>query len=302
MNTAVPSLTLIAAPFTAYAADGSLNLDAVQAQAGKLRERGVDGAFVAGSTGEFASLTTAERIALAEEWRKHAGSLRLIVHVGSASLAEARELAAHAESIGADGIAAVPPFYFRPANLDRLTEAMAEIAAAATSLPFFYYHIPDMTRVALPMNAFLTRAKSAIPNLRGIKFTDSNLLELADCIDGHPDLEIMYGKDTQLLAAMLMGCNAAVGSTYNLIADVYRSGATALASGDLAAVREASQVARDFVDTANRFGGPAAQKAIYSMTDVDCGPARAPFPPMSAEAMGEFGALIKRGLTARRQQ
>lgn len=295
-------LTLIAAPFTAFHADGGLNLDAVAAQADQLRGSGVDGVFVGGSTGEFASMTIDERTTLAEEWRRHAGTLRLIIHVGATSAADARELAAHAQSIGADGIAAVPPYYFRPANLDRLTEVMAEIASGAPDLPFLYYHIPAMTRVELPMNAFLARAKAAIPTFRGIKFTDGNLLELADCLDAHPDLEIMYGKDTQLFPAMLLGCSAAVGSTYNIAAEVYREGAKALAEGDLAGVRAAAQVSRDIVDTANRFGGPAAQKAIYGLTAVDCGPSRAPFPPMTDEAIAEFRALIARGFTAHARQ
>ncbi|MGV9633076.1 dihydrodipicolinate synthase family protein [Nocardia rhamnosiphila] len=123
---------------------------------------------------------------------------------------------------------------------------------------------------------------------------ENNLLQLAQCLDAHDDLEIMYGKDTQLFPAMLLGRRAAVGSTFNMIADVYRTGAQALFAGDVDAVREATRSARDLVETANRFGGPAAQKALYNMVTVDCGAARPPFPAISRAAETELRALVDR--------
>ncbi len=279
-------IRLIAAPFTAFKPTGELNLAAVKQQAQGLRESGVVGAFVAGTTGESASLTSEERMSLVEEWREHAHGLQLIVHVGSANLAEATALAKHAEAIGADAIAAVPPYYFRPTNNDDLVAAMATIAAAAPSLPFFFYHIPAMTKVELPMLPFLEAARTAIPNFAGIKFTHSDLIEYAQCVDAAGDgIEIMFGRDPLLFAAITAGCTTAVGSTYNFAAQLYLDGAAALAAGDFAAVRKAASVSRAMIDAANRQGGLAGQKALYGAFEVDCGPARPPFRKLNEESL-----------------
>ena len=87
------SMKLIGAPFTPFDQQGGLDLSAVERQAAHMRDTGLVGAFVAGTTGESASLSVTERKQLMETWRQHAGSLRLIAHVGSANLAEATELA-----------------------------------------------------------------------------------------------------------------------------------------------------------------------------------------------------------------
>src|ERR1035438_2109700 len=91
---------IIAAPFTAFNADYSLNLGMIERQAQALAESGVSGAFVCGTTGEGVSLTTAERLQVAERWMAVApDTLRVIVHVGHLCVTESRGLAAHAEKI-----------------------------------------------------------------------------------------------------------------------------------------------------------------------------------------------------------
>jgi N-acetylneuraminate lyase len=54
-------------------------------------------------------------------------------------------LAAHAAANNAFGVVAMPPTYFKPPSLTALVSVMDEIAQAAGTLPFFYYHIPDNT-------------------------------------------------------------------------------------------------------------------------------------------------------------
>jgi N-acetylneuraminate lyase len=99
---------LIAAPFTPFNADYSLNLEVIPAYVKHLLRQKVTGAFVGGSTGEYASMTQEERISLAATWRAASGpALKIIIHVGDNSLRNSCVLARHAESIGADAIAAL---------------------------------------------------------------------------------------------------------------------------------------------------------------------------------------------------
>ena len=85
---------LIAAPFTALRPDGSLNLDLIERQAGELAGNGVRGAFICGTTGEGFSLTSAERMQVAERWLAVAPKqLAVIVHVAQNSVDESHMIA-----------------------------------------------------------------------------------------------------------------------------------------------------------------------------------------------------------------
>src|ERR1700743_373717 len=112
---------LIAAPFTAMNADGSINLSMIERQAKLLADNGVSGAFICGTTGEGMSLTVDERLQIAEKWMTVAPrSLHVIVHVGHQTVADSCALAAHAQKIGAYGFATLAPTFFRVANLEQL--------------------------------------------------------------------------------------------------------------------------------------------------------------------------------------
>jgi N-acetylneuraminate lyase len=113
---------LIAAPPTAFHADGSLHLGAVEVQAERLVADGVDGVFVCGTTGEASSMTTGERMALATRWSDvlSGGPMQLLVHVGTNCIEDAKSLARHAAELGAGGFAAVAPCYFKPADIRAL--------------------------------------------------------------------------------------------------------------------------------------------------------------------------------------
>jgi N-acetylneuraminate lyase len=274
---------LVAAPHSAMNDDCSLNLNAVSRQARKLVADGVAGAFICGSTGEGASLTTNERRQLAEEWRKASSGqpLKLIVHVGHNSLEEAKNLAAHAQECGADAIATMAPTFFKPANAAALVDFCAPIAAAAPSLPFFYYDIPSLTGVNLPMIEFLEQGVSRIPNLAGIKFTSSNFMSLQQCLAfDNGRLNVLFGCDEMLLGALALGVRGAVGSTYNYSAPLYHRVIKAFESGDLPAARRAQLESVRLVEILLKYGVLPAGKALMSLAGIECGPVRPPIPQL----------------------
>ena len=179
-----PSLThfnlrgLIAATFTPFRADGALDVKRIKPSIEAVLAQGANGLYVCGSTGEGPLLTTAERQQVAEASVKAArGRVPVVVQVGHNSIEEARELAAHAQRIGADAVSATPPGYFKPDTLESLVDCTARIAAGAPRLPFYYYHIPVLTGVRFDMVGFLRRGGPRIPTLRGIKFSDPSLHE-----------------------------------------------------------------------------------------------------------------------------
>ena len=285
---------LIAAPYTALHADGSVNLDRIEQQAELLLESGVQGAFVCGTTGEYASLRVDERLRIAERWCAVAGrELPIIVHVGHNCLADAQELASHAARVGAQAIAALAPSYFKPAAVEDLLTFCAAVAAAAPDLPFYYYDIPGMTGVRLPAAEFLHRGGERIPSLAGVKFSHSDLFELQQCLrvrDGAFD--VLCGSDELLLAAWALGCNGAVGSTYNYAAPVYQCLLRAFEAGNHEAARAEQAKVVELVRALVQFGVFAAGKAIMGMLGVDCGPLRPPLANLSAEQVRALRARL----------
>jgi N-acetylneuraminate lyase len=278
---------LIAAPFTALCPDGSLNLGLVEAQAHHLADNGVRGAFICGTTGEGFSLSTEERMRTAERWLAVAPkSLAVIVHVAHNNLEESQKLAAHAEQMGAYGIASIGPTFFKPAGVEQLVDFCAPVAAAAPTLPFFYYHMPAMTGVNLPMIEFLQSGSKRIPNLAGIKFTDENLMSYTQCLnfeDGR--YNIFFGRDEILLAALALGATAAVGSTYNYMAPIYLRVMEAFKAGDFDAARQWQLAAIQIIAVMARHGGLPAGKAMMKMIGVDCGPVRSPLRNLTADQL-----------------
>ena len=275
---------LVAAVFTPMRADGELNLDLIERQAEDLVRRGVAGAFVCGTTGEGQSLTSDERRRIAERWTAVAprAKLAVIVHVGHASLSEARMLAAHAARAGAAGLAATPPYYFKPQTIEDVVECAAQVASAAPQTPFYYYHIPSMTGVAVPAARLLELAAPRIPNLAGLKFTDDNLSDFGRCLALAGDrMDLFLGREGMMLGALATGARAAVGSSLNFAAPIYRRLIRSFESGDLAAARQCQARATRMLSVLVKFGGVRAMKAAMNLLGgADYGPVRLPLRPL----------------------
>jgi N-acetylneuraminate lyase len=286
---------LIAAPFTPMLDDGSLNLPMIDQQAKALFAAGVQGAFICGTTGEGLSLTTEERLCVAEKWVKAAPKqLQVIVHVGHNSLKESCDLAAHAERIGAHAFATMGSNFFRPANVEQLVQYCEEIATSAPGLPFYFYHMPAMTGINFPMLDFLKAAGSRIPNLAGIKFTHENLMDYNQCVHFEAGrFNILFGRDEILLGALALGATGAVGSTYNYIAPAYLELMAAFKAGDINTARQHQLFAVEIISVMIRHGGLPAAKAIMKMIGVDCGPVRAPLASLSARQQENLRAELE---------
>ena len=296
MHTSHPLHGLIAATHTPFHADGALNLAVVEQQAAHLLAGQVRFAFIGGSTGESHSLTLDERRALAQRWFEVARGteLKIIVHVGSNCLAEARSLAAQAQQLGAVAIAALTPSYFKPRNLDALIACCADIAAAAPATPFYYYDIPVLTGVNFPMPEFLALAPARIPTLAGLKFTNPDLMAYQLCLraDGGR-WDVPFGVDEHFLGALAMGAKGAVGSGFNFAAPIYQRLLTAFAAGDLAAARVEQFRGVQLIQLFVSYGYMGAAKAVMKMLGVDVGAARLPNTNLTPEQVKELRGKLE---------
>ncbi|HYG74011.1 MAG TPA: dihydrodipicolinate synthase family protein [Planctomycetota bacterium] len=287
---------LVAAPFTPLQRDGSLNLGQIEQYSAMLVANGVSGAFICGTTGEGASLTTAERMQVAERWVSAAPrELKVIVHVGHASLADCRTLAQHAEKNRAHAVGCLAPYFFKPASIDDLVSFCAEVAAAAPAVPFYYYHMPSITGVSFSMADFLAAAENRIPTLAGIKFTYENLMDYERCVSfSGGRYDILFGRDEMLLAGLATGCRGAIGSSYNYAAPLYQRLMAAFSAGDLDAARREQGRANEMIAVMIRHGGLQAAKAIMGLIGLDCGPVRLPLRSLNAEQISALRADLEK--------
>lgn len=287
---------LVAATHTPFHADGSLNLAILERQAEHMVRNRIGTVFIGGSTGESSSLTLEERSALAQRWSEvvRGTKLRLVVHVGSNCLVDARALAAQAQTLGAAAISALSPSYFKPRTLDDLIASAAEIAAAAPETPFYFYDIPVLTNVSLPMPAFLRQAPARIPTLVGLKFTNPDLMAYNECL--HADegrWDIPWGLDEIMLSALVLGARGAVGSSFNFAAPIYNRLIAAFQSGDLATARKEQWRSVRLIKLLASYGYMGAAKATMRMLGVDVGPARLPNGTLSPEQVTKLRAELE---------
>ncbi|MBK5195819.1 MAG: dihydrodipicolinate synthase family protein [Proteiniphilum sp.] len=282
---------LIAAPFTPMFEDGSLNMGMIAPYAAKLKKDGLNGVFVCGTTGEGMLMTPDERMAVAEQWvEEQTPDFKVIVHVGTTSYTQSKDLAKHAQKIGASAVGCMGPIFLKPENVDNLIRFCIEVAAGAPELPFYYYHIPTVSGVWLSMTDFLEKAQWAIPNLAGIKFTHGNMMEMLQCIRvDNGKWDILNGFDEQLLCGLSVGVEAAVGSTFNYMATLYRNLIGAFQKGDIERARDLQFQSVRFIDILIRHGGGViGGKPVMKMIGLDCGPLRAPARNLSTAEFKQY--------------
>lgn len=281
---------LIAAVFTPFHENGSFNKTMVKPLVDRLVSEEVKGIFVCGSNGEGPNMTTKERMEVAEAFVEAAAArLLIVVHVGHSSIAESRLLAAHAAQIGADAISSVAAFYFKPVSVDNLVSCMAQIASAAPHLPFYYYHIPQLTGVGMDMIEFLQLAGPRIPNLAGIKYTAPTIHEYQSCLEyENGRYDILYGLDELLLPALAVGAKGAIGSTYTFAAPLYLKTMEAFNNGDIELARSHHSYMVEVIRFLLKYPPIPGQKAIMKMLGWDFGPCRLPLTTLTAAQYDKF--------------
>lgn len=283
---------LVAAPFTPMDKGGNIIYDLIKPYYDFLEKNGVVGAFINGTTGEGVSLTQKEKQLQAENWARclvSGGKVRIINLVGGTSYKECIENAVFSAEIGISAIAIVAPYYFKPVNADHLADFISRIGESVPQLPVYFYHIPSLTGVYMPMLSFLEKITSGLPNFAGIKYNHEDFADFLSCLnfrDGAFDL--LWGKDECLLPALSLGCKGFVGSTYNFAAPLYHNLIKAFNNGNLAEARQLQQISIDMIDLFGKYRGIVTGKAYMRYLGFDFGQFRSPIQNMTDEMYNEF--------------
>ncbi|MBF1432792.1 MAG: dihydrodipicolinate synthase family protein [Prevotella nanceiensis] len=272
---------LIDAPFTPFYSNGEVNYEPIERYAAMLKNNGLKGVFINGSSGEGYMLTEEERMKLAEAWMKAAPSdFKVIVHVGSTCVKTSRRLAEHAQKIGAFGIGAMATPFPKVGRIEELVKYCEEIAAGAPQLPFYYYHIPAFNGAYLSMVELLKAVDGRIPNFAGIKYTYESLYEYNQCrLYANGKFDMLHGQDETILPCLAMGgAQGGIGGTTNYNGRCLTAILKAWEEGNIEEARELQNFGQEVINVICHYrGNIVGGKRIMKLIGLDLGPNRTPF-------------------------
>ena len=203
--------------YACYEADGSLSPERVRALTEYLIGKGVTGLYVGGSSGECIYHSVAERKLVLENVMAAAkGRIVIIAHVACNNTADSMELAAHAESLGVDAIAAIPPIYFHLPPYG-MAKYWNDISSAAPHTDFIIYNIPQLAGVAL--SSGLLREMLKNPNVIGVKNSSMPVQDIEMWRD--EGAIVFNGPDEQLASGLVAGAIGGIGGTYGAMPELY---------------------------------------------------------------------------------
>ena len=218
---------IIPAFYACYEDDGSVSAERTQALTQHLIDKNVKGVYVCGSSGECIYQSKEERKLILENVMKIAkGKITVIAHVACNNTADSQELAAHAESLGVDAIASIPPIYFHLPD-HAIAQYWNDISSAAPNTDFIIYNIPQLAGVALSIPLYKEMLKN--PNVIGVKNSSMPVQDIQMFKDVKGDDSVVFnGPDEQFISGRLIGADGGIGGTYAVMPELFLAADAAL--------------------------------------------------------------------------
>jgi 4-hydroxy-tetrahydrodipicolinate synthase/2-dehydro-3-deoxy-phosphogluconate/2-dehydro-3-deoxy-6-phosphogalactonate aldolase len=272
---------------TAFETDESLDVETTAEHARFVVDAGAHGVFPLGTNGEFPLLTPGERDRVVEAVVEEVGGdVPVIAGVGAPSTRQTVAHAEHAESVGADGVVVVTPYYY-PLDGEGAVSHYRRVAEAV-DCPVYVYHIPSKTGNALSLETLDRLA--AIENVVGLKDSSKDVPWLGQAVDAHPELTFLAGSDSLLAPGLDLGCAGMVSAVANafpeLVVDLYE----AYDEGDRERAREFQSTVYDVRSALKRGPYMAGVKTALDLQGFYAGPLRSPLRGMDAEQRASLEA------------
>jgi 4-hydroxy-tetrahydrodipicolinate synthase len=283
---------VLPALITPFTDDGeTIDTRALEANVERLIAGGVAGLVPGGSTGEFTTLSHAERRQLVEVTvGAAAGRVPVVAGTGALSTRETVELSVHAEQAGAAAVMVVPPFYDALSWRELLAHYTA--VAEAVGIPIMYYNLPSASGVTLTAAQLRELPVSSLKDTGGDAVAATELIQS----DG-PTL--LNGWDTLTFAALAAGVRAVVWGAASILprqcVELHR---LLIDDIDLPAARDLWARLWPLCRFLESQSYPAAVKAACRLVGDTTGPVRAPLLPLEDDATAELAGLLDRATLA----
>ena len=275
MNDITKFQGIIPAFYACYDKEGNISPEAVRELTRWFIQKGVKGLYVGGSSGECIYQGKEERKLVLENVMAEAkGKLTIIAHVACNNTADSQELAAHAESLGVDAIASIPPIYFHLPPY-AIAKYWNDISAAAPNTDFVIYNIPQLAGVSLTVPLL----KKMLENPRCIGVKNSSMPTQDIQMWRDEGAIVFNGPDEQLISGLVMGATGGIGGTYGVMPELYLELYRCVKSGDLAkALDIQNDCCRIIYKMCSAHGNMYAviKEILRKLGGPDCGSVRAP--------------------------
>ncbi|MEG2923905.1 MAG: dihydrodipicolinate synthase family protein [Oscillospiraceae bacterium] len=269
---------IIPAFYACYDEQGNISPERTQTLVRFLIEKGVKGVYVCGSSGECIYQSVEERKTTLENVMKIAkGKITVIAHVACNNTKDSIELAKHAESLGVDAIAAIPPIYFHLPE-HAIAAYWNDISAAAPNTDFIIYNIPQLAGVALTMPLFAEMLKN--PRVAAVKNSSMPVQDIQMFkAEGGEGFTVFNGPDEQLVSGLAMGADGGIGGTYAVMPELFIKILEYFRAGNLEKARKVQYDVDEIISVMCGCHGNlyAVMKEILRIReDINVGGVRAP--------------------------
>ena len=289
---------VIPAFYACYDEAGEVSSERVRALTQYFIDKGVKGVYVNGSSGECIYLSVADRKLILENVMEVAkGKLTVIAHVACNNTKDSVELAKHAESLGVDAIAAIPPIYFRLPDYS-IAKYWNDMSAAAPNTDFVIYNIPQLSGTTLTPALYAEMRKN--PRVIGVKNSSMPTQDIQIFVaEGGEDHIVFNGPDEQFISGRVIGAKAGIGGTYGVMPDLFLKLNQLIIDKDLDRAKELQHAINSVIYkmVSGRANLYAVMKEILRLNeDLDIGSVRAPLEPLSEGDYAiakEAAAMIK---------
>ena len=267
---------IIPAFYACYDEEGNVSPERVQKLAKHYLEVGVKGLYVGGSSGECIYQNVEERKVVLENVMKAVGGkMTIIAHVAAPSTRDSVELAKHAESLGVDALAAIPPIYFRlpESSIEAYWSAMID----ATNLDFIIYNIPQTTGYSLSVDLYKRMLEK--PQVIGVKNSSMPVQDILTFkLNATKDVILFNGPDEQFIAGRLVGADGGIGGTYGVMPELFLAADKALIEGKFELAQSIQLTITDIILTMVQAKGNLydVMKIILKREGLDIGRVRGP--------------------------
>lgn len=278
---------IIPAFYACYDENGEISPERVRALTEYHIKKGVKGIYVNGSSGECIYQSVEDRKVVLENVMAVAkGRLTVIAHVACNNTKDSVELAKHAESLGVDAIAAIPPIYFHLPEY-AIADYWNAMSEAAPNTDFIIYNIPQLAGVALTMNLFAKMREN--PRVIGVKNSSMPVqdIQMFKAAAGE-DYIIFNGPDEQFISGRVIGAEAGIGGTYGVMPELFLKMDELVKENKLDEAREIQYAANEVIYKMCSCHGNmyAVIKEILRINEnLDLGSVRAPLAELIEEDM-----------------
>lgn len=178
-------------------------------------DNGTDAIIICGTTGEASTMSKEEKKeAIRFTVEKTAGRVPVIAGTGGNNTAEVIEMSKYAESVNADGLLIVTPYYNKTTQQGMIKHFIA--IADEVSIPIILYNVPG--RTGLNLQAKTVAELSKHPNICGVKEASGDISQIAEIARLCPDDFAIYsGNDDQILPILALGGSGVISVIANIL-------------------------------------------------------------------------------------